>query len=363
MTDVSFVPDVPEELVVACLEGVMLSAGGGLAIQAGLPSGRELLRRMLDQLGHDEPTGQWEELRSQVDTVDPPLLEEVLESRLDRRRLASLLSDVLKEPTSWQWPPWAVLPMLGRIPFAGVITTNWDHTLDQAFASHRPQILGPRAKGFPSLLRTREFFLLKLYGDLNRPRELVFSPNQFRQAVYENQELARFVASLFATRTLLFLGFSPAGIENLLNAIEIRSRPERTHFALVPSDPGTSLERERMRSRFNIHLLEYGATAGHPEVGRFVRSLSSKISQRGLTTGRPLLRPEVLDELVLRNVGPFSDLRLSFTDSWNVLLGNNGCGKCCRRAGRRPAAAGPADRAGHAPGQSQAVDRQRLAQL
>ena len=41
----------------------------------------------------------------------------------------------------------------------------------------------------------------------------------------------------------------------------------------------------------------------------------------------PALRPEVLDEVTLKNIGPFADLRLPLNSSWNVLLSDNGFGK------------------------------------
>ena len=41
----------------------------------------------------------------------------------------------------------------------------------------------------------------------------------------------------------------------------------------------------------------------------------------------PALQPEVLDEVKLKNIGPFEDLTLRLNKSWNVLLSDNGCGK------------------------------------
>jgi len=180
-------------------------------------------------------------------------------------------------------------------------------------------------------LRAQAFFLLKVYGDLGDPDSVLFSIEQYRQVVSENPEYRRFVSSVFASGTLLFLGASPAEIRNFLSTIDIRSRPERPHFALVPTDEDTSLDRERMAGRYNVTLLPYEAIRGvsdpERELERFVRRLSYGVRGQGQVSSAPAFRPEVLNEVVLKNIGPFVDFRLPVNSNWNVLLGDNGCGK------------------------------------
>ena len=57
-----------------------------------------------------------------------------------------------------------------------------------------------------------------------------------------------------------------------------------------------------------------------------MHSLGAKISEQRQTV-RPKQRAQTVDEVILHGIGPFTDLRLELGRSWNVLLGNNGCGK------------------------------------
>ena len=142
----------------------------------------------------------------------------------------------------------------------------------------------------------------------------------------KNPDYRRFVSSVVANGTLFFLGTSPAEIRDFLGAIEIRSRPERTHYALVPSSKDSALEQERMDRLYNVTLLPYDVSrrARDPdELAGFVRRLSYTVSEKVT----PALQPEVLDEVTLKNIGPFKDLRLRLNSSWNVLLSDNGFGK------------------------------------
>jgi AAA domain, putative AbiEii toxin, Type IV TA system/AAA domain/SIR2-like domain len=311
------VNEPPGGLVEDCKGGkVMLFAGPGLAASADLPTAQQLLYHVLSEVG---PSKRVEDLRAQIDSVEPSLIADVLQSRLDAGELTRLLERSLRVEDV----PGLFL-LLSKIPFAGVITTLWGEVLDRAFANRAPFVIGPNTTSFAPILRAQRFFLLKVYGDLGEPGRVPFSfQEQFREVVYRNPDYRRFVSSVVANGTLLFLDTSPEEIRDFLGAIESRSRSERTHYALVPSNKNTALEQERMDALYNVTLLPYEAGRRTRELERFVRRLSFIVHERV----RPVLRPEVLDEVTLKNIGPFADLRLPLNNSWNVLLSDNGSGK------------------------------------
>jgi len=311
---------LPGKLVEECKAGkVVLFAGSGVAVSAGLPTVQQLLYRMLSEVG---PSKRVEDLRERIGSAEPSLIADVLQSRLDAGELPRLLEGSLRVENV----P-ALFQVLSRIPFAGVITALWGSAFDRAFANRDPFIIGPSTTSFAVILRAQRFFLLKVYGDLGDADRVPFSfQEQFRVVVSRNPDYRRFVSSVVANGSLLFLGASPAEIRDFLGAIEIRSRPERTHYALVPSNKDTALEQERMERLYNVMLLPYDVNdraRGADELDRFVRRLSRRVSEKVT----PALRPEVLDEVTLKNIGPFEELRFHLNSSWNVLLSDNGFGK------------------------------------
>ena len=259
----------PGELVNDCKSGkVVLFAGSGVAASAGLPTVQELLRRMLREVDSSKRV---EDLREKIGSVEPSLIADVLQLRLDAREIPRLLERSLREE-----PVPELFRVLSGIPFAGVITTSWGSAFDRAFASREPFVIEPSTTSLAVVLRAQRFFLLKAYGDLGEADRVLFSfEEQFREVVSRNPDYRRFVSSVVADGTLLFLAASPAEVSNFLGAIGIRSRPERTHYALVPSNKDTALEQERMDGLYNVTLLPYDAASRRTrELVRFVRRLS-----------------------------------------------------------------------------------------
>ena len=331
--------DLPGKLLEDCKGGkVVLFAGPDVGASAGLPTGQELLLRMLEAASEVDPSKRLGDLRSYIGSVEPSLIVDVLQLRLDAGELPRLLERSLRV----ERVP-ALFEVLGKIPFAGVITTLWGSALDRAFANRDPVVIGPSPTSLAAVLRAQRFFLLKVYGDLDEPGRMLFNfEEQFRE-VSRNPDYRRFVSSVIANGTLLFLGTSPAEIRNVLSTIDSRSRPERAHYALVPSEKGTDLEKQRMAGLYNVTLLPYDVSY---QLDSFVRRLSYQVRQR--ETVEPALRPEVLDQVTLKNIGPFVDLHLRVNSTWNVLLSDNGFGKSSILRAVALALCGDDQRAGYA---------------
>ena len=320
---------VPDELYDLCRQGdVILFVGAGFAKRAGLPTQHELLRLVLDQLleQQEQSTEQaWRELHAQLTRVDASNVAEAMESRLGSQRFQHLLHSALREVSDRKVPD--LYSRLAGVPFSGVITTNLDQSLERVFSRRRPLVISGTTDDDLhdiGVLRGERFFLLKLFGGIREPSSIVFGLRQLLMHSTD-EELPRLMSSLFARRTVLFLGFSAADIEEIFFSFRIRSTQVRRHFAVIPAERDGELLRERMGSRFGITMLEYDPQRNELELERFVRAMP--VEHGRSASARPALRVELLDEVVLRNIGPFAELSLPLTGSWNVLLGNNGCGK------------------------------------
>src|SRR5262249_52980159 len=156
-------------------------------------------------------------------------------------------------------------------PFAGAITTSWDTLLERAFEHRHPATASPRdperaVKAFGQ----NEFFLVQLFGELE-PSSFIFSNDEYRELM-STSPLARFVASVVAGRTFLFMGASVDGLETIFSDLRLGQQsantappprpfsgtalgsqtltqqtvvtPTRRHFALVPDEPEWAVARD-----------------------------------------------------------------------------------------------------------------------
>ena len=322
------VPAIPDELLKACAsQTCVLFTGDGIAAQAGLPSWDAGLRRVLDEGEKLEPDQNWEMLRMALDNGDASRVAEVIRGRISPETLVRICTDIFSEPA----PKSSTLHnVLREIPFLGVITTSWDQILETAFARRQPQVLSPRDfQQFGEILREKLFFILKLYGDPRRAGSFLFTPDEYRRAIYENEPFSKFLNSIYGSTTLLFAGGSLEAIEqNFLSGLRIAGQTDQKHFALVPVLPGKSLEAERFQHKYGITLLHYQPTPGYPEILRFFESLRKRVGFRRISAEPASeIVASGIDRIRLENVGSFAQLDLQFNGSCDVLLGNNGCGK------------------------------------
>ena len=103
---------------------------------------------------------------------------------------------------------------LSELPFCAGLTTNFDTLLEQSFASRNPRICTPRdSKILLEALHKREFFILKLYGDLSLPESVMMSPSQFEDAVRENEPFSRFMETLFFSKRFFLLAPAWKGLK------------------------------------------------------------------------------------------------------------------------------------------------------
>jgi AAA domain, putative AbiEii toxin, Type IV TA system/SIR2-like domain len=315
---------VPPDLVRACAIGdCVLFAGSGIGAQAGLPTWRQALEELLNRAERRQPAGDWKDLRLALDE-NQGLVVELIGDRVPREDLIKDVADIYERPLE-QLPP--TLDLLARIPFAGTITSTWDRLLERAFAHRSPEVLSPRDDFSALQLRERRYFILKLFGDPHRPETFLFTPDEYSQALEENPGASRALTSLVMSNVILFAGTSLDGIETFLSGLRVKSSaPTRVHFALVPWQSDLKIQEERFLNRYGLRILGYDSSEGHREVGFFLQSLRDGIRDNAYGD-LPEERRPTLNTVRLNNIGPFRELNLSVAKGWNVILGNNGCGK------------------------------------
>ncbi len=332
------VPSPPEKLVSACRRGeCVLYAGAGLSAQAGLPTWRPFLEGLLERaiqvrvLTEDTAAS----LRSglQEGVTDPVADSLVNAFRAKPDEFLEYLRSVFLAPAA---PPTVAHRCLRDLRLCGAVTTNFDGLLERTFAERTAAVHTPRdAEALFEALAKRTFFLLKLYGTLERPETVVAAPAAFAELLAKNQPFASFMEGVFVGRTLLFLGTSLEGIETYLNTLTPKEHLTRPHYAVV-AVTGTAWQAraELLQRRFGIEVLPYSPTDRHPELAAFlgalVRAVRGETQEEAPTSvhvDEEAGGPRPVRRLQLHNIGPFTDFALDLTPGWTVLLGDNGVGK------------------------------------
>ena len=228
--------------------------------------------------------------------------------------------------------------LLRKIPFSAVLSANFDNLLELNYEGVvERRIYTPQdSNELFSALSSNDFYILKLYGMLERPETVVVAPAQYQAAIAQNLIFSQFMDSLFVSRTLLFIGASLDGIAAYLNGLKFQGTgTPRQHYALVDvTGSAWKVNADLLQRRYGISVLPYTASPGYPEVSIFLQQIIESLeAQRAATatstsSADKAPRPSTwLRRLKLQNVGPFDEQEFELNRGWNVLFGDNGVGK------------------------------------
>lgn len=328
--------EVPPDLVQACRNGeCVLYAGAGLSAQCGLPTWTPFVHGLLDWarannvINEAEATEYHDEVaRGQADPVADNLV-----SRLTTDEDRAALNDYLRRVFLRKTSPSPLHERLKQIEFSAILTTNFDNVLERVFEGKTDQTYTPKeSESLLTALTRRAFFILKLYGRLDRQETVIVAPAQYNSAIKGNTLFSEFMQTLFFSRTILFLGASLEGIEAYLTGISMPDTFAREHYAVVAvTDNAWRAKADLLQRRYGIKVLPYTPSEDFAELKEFVDKLSEVVSGADATPAVRGSRVSKLSRVILNNIGPFEnltlDLDLQDKEKWHVFLGDNGVGK------------------------------------
>jgi hypothetical protein len=326
-------PDVPPELVSACAGGeCVLYVGAGLSAAAKFPTWIPFVSGLLDWTVKENliDTTLADSLRRALDQQQAGAVADNLVSALQGREkdLDAYLRRVFLDPKPVLPPAHAILR---RIGFSAVLSTNFDTLVEQAFKPPQTSILTPAdATQLQESLAKRMFFVLKLYGLLDRPGTVLVAPEQYLDAVSRNLSFNQFMETLFFSRPIFFVGASIEGIEDYLKGITFRENRGKAHYALV-NVTGTAWQAKAasLNRRYGIQVLPYTASATFGEVQAFLTNLEREVASARPEAAKDAALPQtsLLKKVTLENIGPFVRIELDLDPALNIFLGDNGLGK------------------------------------
>lgn len=321
----SRVPPIPESLVQRLNDHeCVLFAGNGMAIDAGYPSWYTIMERLAKSMPPQLSSVSPDRLIKLLRQGEINLAAEIIQASVPTDLLIAFLERIYSSPPKLT----RTHLLLESLPFAGTISASWDDTLERLFAPKARVVYwteDPEAAA--TLLRDSEQFFVRLMGSPRRPKSFVFSIDEYRKRLRTNETFLKFLTHLYSSYTFLFIGSTLWQIESFAEDLAFWSTPSRQHFALVQDSENLDLRAERLSTRFGIEAIPYEASDGYPEVEKFLTELRARLDPGALSLASFQIEPATLDRVVLTNIGPFEQVDLDLTAGWNVLLGDNGCGK------------------------------------
>jgi hypothetical protein len=199
-------------LLVHLREGrLVLFAGAGLSVQAGLPTWRSLIEDVVQRTVAEAVEGEQAsaELAAMLAAGKWLQIADHCKEKLGPGGYARLLAERLSDTGR---PVPEVHRLAVRLPFAAWITTNYDKLLERAYAEERGGLpktltnLDTAALG--QLLFDAAPFVLKAHGDLDRPDSLVFTSRDYRDHIHANTAFSAAFSAVLLTHSVLFVGYS-----------------------------------------------------------------------------------------------------------------------------------------------------------
>jgi predicted ATPase len=335
----SGLPSPPDDLIGSLAKSeCVLYAGAGLSAEANLPTWSLFISDLL----------QWAREKSYIKGDFADSLKEAIEFGQTDLVADSLINSIGSDQNtlnSYLKKVFLSTPnlpdrysLLREIPFSAVLSANFDDLLERNYRHVvENRIYTPQDwNELLAALSKNVFYILKLYGMLERPESVLVAPAQYQAAIAQNLLFSQFMDSLFVSKTLLFIGASLDGIAAYLNGLKFQgtSTPRR-HYALVDvTGSAWKVNADLLQRRYGISVLPYSASPGYPEVSIFLEQVIDKLRGQKAATGKSVSTGDEapragawLRRLKLENVGPFDQQEFELNRGWNVLFGDNGVGK------------------------------------
>lgn len=253
----------------------ILFVGAGLSAAAGLPTWGRLLEQVIEEL---ESSG----------ATDAPDLRTLWQARkylevadhcADARgtQLRNVLTSTVRGATE---PVPEVHKVLRDLPFAGIVTTNYDKLLERAYwgTDRIPKVHTHASKdAFGTLLFDRAFFILKAHGEIDEPDTIVLSTATYRELIHANPAFNAVMSAILLNFSILFVGYS-------LNDPDFRLLMERQISDFKGSSPARyalldglgTVEAQILQRNVGIQVINY-PKGDHGQVLTFFQELRESV--------------------------------------------------------------------------------------
>lgn len=272
----------PESLVQDINSGkcvLFVGAGVSQSSPANLPNWIGLLWKLLDWCDRQkiEIPKRTEIEESIQSSKDLPIIADRITNKMGEKGLERFLRETFDVHN--HTPVHELIPFL---PFAAVITTNFDKLIETAFSKvGRPSPSTPTNLEADSTVWFRNFHVMKLHGTFDNIPSIVLGKNGFRELIRGNEAIRQYLYTMFNKNTILFIGYSLSDpdLEYVLETLYlIYGRRMETHYALL-NEEHVDTNVEELIDRYNIHPIFYTPSdpREHHEVYYFLQQFKPQL--------------------------------------------------------------------------------------
>lgn len=254
---------------------VMLFAGAGVSVHAGLPDWKAYLAHLTEVAEKYEPaTANLMRIRVNEGFLDEAARYYKLSKRIPAGDKYGELAGPFKKGNGDS----TKLLQLVKLPFKAIVTTNYDCCLHDAWAAVHKETPTSFELDDGSLKQAgfyEDRYIARIHGRALKPESMIIDTDGF-ESLEENEPYRDFLYSnVFTRNSCVFVGFSfvdPA-IGRILELVKKFIGPTfpKKHYALLPTD--TSELAVKLAS-LNIEIVSYG---GHDNFWRCVEGLPEKL--------------------------------------------------------------------------------------
>lgn len=269
-----------DEFSTAALGGqAALFAGAGVPADCGLPTWGTALAELANEL-ESEGAGEYARLMrlqiAQRNYLQAAEIFGVASNELTKDRKYAALRSVFGKNAAIS----GRVVRLMSIPFRLVITTNFDTTIEDAYAAAHERsldIFDNTQEGLRAALAPERPAIVHLHGRIAKPESLVLTRSDY--AELQTWEWYRnFLRLVLRDYAVLFVGFSfddPA-MRLVLEATseELPPNPAKQAYALVPASKRESFSDLRA---WNVSVLDYQSESDHEEMWSVLENLASRL--------------------------------------------------------------------------------------
>lgn len=235
-----------ESLFQAISKGeVVLWAGAGLSLYAGLPSGVQLRKILYEGLTPLEK----EEVGKESDLSH--LADEICVLKGNRNYIVQTLKRIF----TGNFLSTETHKVISQIPhFRNIITTNYDSLFERVYDSNKLNIIF--SDDHTPYIDDKKVNLFKIHGDLSAPNSIIITEsdyNNFFSKDTEQNTIWSIIKGIIATKSILFIGYSleDTNVEVVFNKIrdKIGENGKECYFVA----PNISTTKSKKLIRAKIH--------------------------------------------------------------------------------------------------------------
>lgn len=246
---------------------VVLWAGAGLSLYAGLPSGARLREILYEGLTPLEK----EEVRKNSDLSH--LTDEICKLKGNRNYIIKVLTSTFTKDFSST----ETHKIISKIPhFRNIITTNYDRLFENAYGNKLNLIFSDSHTPY---IDDKKVNLFKIHGDLSDPDSIIITKsdyNRFFENDTEQNTIWNIIKGIVATKSILFIGYNleDSNVEVIFNKIKNKTgkNGKECYFVAPYISPIKSVNLEKA----NIHPISLTGEKFFEELIEYLRKNITK---------------------------------------------------------------------------------------